>query len=462
MWSFEINPEYAIVDIETTGSYPSGCGMTEIAIVIYNGCEVIERYETLINPFQSIPLSIQALTGITDTMVQHSPPFAHIADKVYSLLKGRIFVAHNVNFDYSFVRHQLQKEGYSWTAPKLCTVRLSRKIRPGLRSYSLGKLCEVLGIAIFQRHRAGGDADATAILFGLLLKWDKGGHIQEMLKRTSKDQQLPPNLSKEEVDVLPESPGVYYFKDRAGKVLYVGKALNLRKRVISHFAGFNEKPQRQNFLRNIYHVDYELCGTELMALILESIEIKRLWPPYNRALKGLEPKYALFMYEDNRGYFRLAVGMKQKHQQCVHMAYRQYELIGILQQLIQEFDLYPGFCSFGSEHKLGYHSFFNGGDLMANLPSPESYNLRVIKAIDHLKHNLPSYAILDKGRNGDEKSCVWMEKGQFYGMGFINAYCDLDQFENVRDSLTRYTGNHYITQIISAFAEKYPWKIFKF
>ncbi len=270
--------QYAIVDIETTGGYAAGSGITEIAILIHDGEQVIDRFETLVDPQRDIPRSIQLLTGINEDMIAGSPVFDDIAERVYYLLAGRVFVAHNVNFDYSFLKHHLGLAGYQYSAPKLCTVRLSRKIKPGLPSYSLGNLCDTLGIPLSNRHRAGGDADATAVLFSNLCQWDTEGHMADMLKKTSKEQALPPNLPREDFDVLPSCPGVYYFRDKAGKVIYVGKATNIRKRVSSHFTGHNPNPQRQNFLRNIYAIDHEPCGTELMALLLETTEIKGCGP----------------------------------------------------------------------------------------------------------------------------------------------------------------------------------------
>src|SRR5690606_11918177 len=187
-----------------------------------------------------------------------------------------------------------------------------RKLRPGLPSYSLGKLCSTLGIPLNDRHRAQGDAEATAILFGQLLHADDKGVLADMLKRSSKHQQLPPHLAREEFEALPHRAGVYYFRDKAGKVIYVGKARDIRKRVAQHFTGHSAQPQRQHFLRDIHAISCEPCGTELMALLLEAAEIQRLWPAHNRALKRFEPKYALYAYVDNGGYLRLAIGRYHK------------------------------------------------------------------------------------------------------------------------------------------------------
>jgi len=234
---------FAIVDIETTGGYASGNSISEIAIAIHDGEKMVNYFETLINPQTPIPGYIQVLTGITNAMVSQAPLFEEVASKIYSLLQDKVFVAHNVNFDYSFVRHQLAQCGYELDCKKLCTVRLGRKVLPGHKSYSLGNLCRSLEIEIEQRHRAGGDTLATVKLFECIVKNDLDGDIQAMLKGKSKEQFLPPNLPAEKVAKLPSCPGVYYFHNQKGKIVYVGKAKDLRKRVNSHFS--NNKPGKQ-------------------------------------------------------------------------------------------------------------------------------------------------------------------------------------------------------------------------
>lgn len=453
--------EYAIVDIETTGGNASGSRITEIAILIHDGRNIIERFETLVNPEKHIPLPIFALTGIDNDMVRNSPVFGDIAARVFELLRARIFVAHNVNFDYSFVRHQLEEEGYKWTAPKLCTVRMSRKIKPGFHSYSLGKLCDSLDIPIEHRHRAGGDADATAILFSKLLEWDEEEMIPAMLKKNSKEQQLPPNLPKEDFEALPSCPGVYYFTDRIGKVIYVGKAVNIKKRVSSHFTGHSANPQRQHFLRNIHSITFEICATELMALLLECAEIKKLWPIYNRALKRFEPKFGLFCYEDQSGYKRLAVGKINKFVQCVYVCNRQSDSISLLRHLLDEFQLDHRLCYFGQGPARIIESQGNGKEEML-LPPVDAYNGLVDQALAHLAENRPTFALMDKGRDQDEKSCIWVEKGNFFAMGYIANDTDLRIPEDIRDSLTRYHGNHYMMQLIAAHAAKHPHKVMYF
>ncbi len=451
--------EYAIVDIETTGGHAARSRITEIAIVVHDGTHIVERFESLVNPEMPIPFPITALTGITDEMVNSAPGFDEIAHRVYELLEGRVFVAHHVNFDYSFVRDHLEKNGYKWTAKKLCTVRLARKLRPGLSSYSLGRLCDRLEIPISHRHRAGGDADATTILFEKLLGWDTEGIIGQMLKKTSKEQQLPPHLPRAQYENLPDGPGVYYFHDRSGKPLYVGKAVNLRKRVAAHFTGHNIQAQRQHFLRDIHGVSFERCGTELMALLLECAEIKRLWPPYNRSLKRFEPKFGLFCYERLDGYMQLSVGAVPRHHQCIKTFYNQYEGISLLRKLQAQFELDFRFCSFGT--RVPEQDRAGKSTEAEHFPTAAEYNQRVAAALQSLEASCTTYAIVDKGRTEDELSCVWVENATLYGMGYVPKDSDLSSPDDVRDSLTRYQGNHYMMQLISAFASRYPHKVYR-
>ncbi|TDQ79773.1 exonuclease domain-containing protein [Sphingobacterium yanglingense] len=451
--------EYAIVDIETTGGNARGSRMTEIAIRIHNGKEVIDSFESLINPEKDIPLAIFALTGIDNEMVRYAPVFGDIAKRVYDMLEGRIFVAHNVNFDYSFVKHQLAECGLKWTAKKLCTVRMARKIKPGHRSYSLGYLCDDLEIPITNRHRAGGDCDATAILFKRLLEWDEDGVIAEMVKKSSKDQRLPPNLPADQFEALPERTGVYYFHDKKGKVIYVGKALNIKKRVGQHFSGHNINPQRQNFLREIHAVSAEICSTELMALLLECAEIKRLWPVHNRALKKYEPKFGVFVYEDMAGYKRLAVGKISKMHTCCMMVNREYDAVKLLSGLVDRYGIDTRLCSF-TNTKLSRQDIAQTA-IATHLPPVAEHNDTVESALEELQGCRPTFALFDKGRDGNEKSCVFIEKGNFYGMGYIDNGSQLSDIHDVRDNLTRYAGNHYMAQLIINYAEKYPRKVMK-
>ncbi|MFM8432597.1 MAG: exonuclease domain-containing protein, partial [Bacteroidota bacterium] len=240
--------KYAIVDIETTGGNAFTDRITEVAIYIHDGKKVVDEFSSLINPERPIPPYVARLTGISDEMVATAPRFYEIAKEIVNLTEDCVFVAHNVQFDYHFLRHEFRSLGYTYNRDQVCTVRLSRKLLPGHPSYSLGRLCERLGITLENRHRAGGDALATVRLFELLLETDKEDWISRSMKNDHLNVRFPPDFDRKIVDRLPEDAGVYYFHNEDGKVIYVGKSTNIRKRVLSHFA--NKQSRKAIELRN--------------------------------------------------------------------------------------------------------------------------------------------------------------------------------------------------------------------
>ena len=454
---------YAIVDIETTGGYAANNDITEIAIVLHDGQSVVSRFESLVKPMRTIPYYIQVLTGITNDMVAEAPSFQELAPDIFPLLQGNIFVAHNVNFDYSFLKHHFDGAGYELTCNKLCTVRLSKKVFPGIPSYSLGNLCRHFGIDIFNRHRAGGDADATVRLLEHLLQNDAEPHIQQFIKRGAKEQSLPPNLPKEQIDQLPYTPGVYYFHNQTGKVIYVGKAKNLKYRVSSHFTHNGAGKQRQEFLRNIFSISFQSCSTELMAFILESVEIKRLWPQFNSSQKRFAHAYGLYLFEDQSGYLRLAIDKKKKHMQPLYTFNLLTEGHRLINQLIQRFNLCPKLCFMQTAPGpcVGSGEQSCGGACEHKELSAD-YNRRVYEAMEWLEQWLPSFAVVDEGNHRQEQSCILMEKGKFYGMGYIPADVPIgigiSDREQLKMYLTRYPENDYIRGLVYQYVERYPHK----
>jgi len=451
---------YAIVDIETTGGHASANGITEIAILVHDGKNVIEQFQTLINPLKPIPIYIQALTGIDDEMVSTAPKFHEVADRIYELLNDKVFVAHNVNFDFSFIHFHLASAGFNLHTKKLCTVRLSRKIIPGLASYSLGRLCKEVGIEIQDRHRAFGDAQATAELFSMLVEQDKEGHISKTLNQRSKEQSLPPHLPKVDMDKLPSVPGIYYFHNSKLKVIYVGKAKNIRKRVVSHFT--NNKPgrQKQDFLRDIHHITFQECGTELMALILEAVEIKRLWPAYNRSLKRFEYAFGLYSYEDQNGYLRLVIDRKKKFSKPHYTFNGIAEGYNLVKSLISRFNLCPKLCFVQRNTDpcimIGEQSCQGACE---QLESPESYNGRVSAALNSLFSALPGFLLIDEGRTFEERSCLLVENGRFFGMGYISSDLAHAELSLLKKQLTPYPENDYIRNMILNAAIRFPNKV---
>jgi DNA polymerase-3 subunit epsilon len=452
---------YAIVDIETTGGHAASHGITEISIHLHDGTASVGHYETLINPHQFIPHFITGLTGISNEMVRAAPQFSEVAERIYTLLQDNVFVAHNVNFDYSFIKSALAACGYELNANKLCTVRLSRKIFPGLPSYSLGNICGYLDIPIAGRHRAGGDARATVKLFEKLIAQDSTGIIKKSLRKTSKEQSLPPHVPREHYERLPDLPGIYYFHDQKGKVVYVGKAKRIKKRVSSHFSNNSTAKQKQDFLRAIHAISYEVCGNELVALLLESHEIKRLWPQFNRAQKHYEPRFGIIEYSDQRGIARLAMQKLRKSDRALACYSSLAECLVQLRNAVEEYALCP---------RLGGVATDPDSCADAGCPCQKgdkkqiaAYNKKAAQAIKALSSS-ESFVILEEGRTSAESAYVVVENGQFTGMGYMpleklrEKKMTLDDFREV----SLYKENFNIRSIVSRYKEEHPDRVISF
>jgi DNA polymerase-3 subunit epsilon len=285
-----------------------------------------------------------------------------------------------------------------------------------------------------------------------------------MMKGTSRDQYLPSNLPAGEIDKLPKSPGVYYFHDQKGKVVYVGKAKNLRQRVSSHFS--NNKPgrQKQDFLRHIYRISFEVTGTELMAFLLECIEIKRLWPAYNRSMKRFEQVYGLYMYEDRSGYQRLVLEKQRKQLRPVYTFCLLHEGQSLLRRLIREYGLCARLCYVqkGEGPCEGVVVGSCQGACEHKEPAA-AYNKRVQEAVEFLTGSLPSFGVVDEGRHAEERSCILVERGRIYGMGYLPMEANGVLIagapaESWKLYLTPYPENDYMRGLVYQHVEQWPAK----
>jgi DNA polymerase III subunit epsilon len=425
---------YAIVDIETTGGYAAHHRITEIAVYHHDGLQITRSFSSLINPGRNIPYYITGLTGISTEMVLDAPTFEELATELHALLDGKVFVAHNAHFDYSFLKKEFESAGINWQAKKLCTVRLSRKIIPGLRSYSLGSLSESLGISIINRHRAGGDASATVKIFDQLLRRDRDGQIAKALKRNSGETILPPHLPREDFEKLPAKPGVYYFHNSRGQVIYVGKAINIKKRIAGHFTGDAREWSRSKIRNEIHRISFELTGNELIALILESQEIRRLWPKYNQAQKHRLEEWGVYTYEDRNGYVRFSVNGVSRGSHPLIRFSTKGDAWNFLWEKVREFDLCPKLC--GLQVAKGLCFNYQTGECHGAclcLETVLKYNTRAFAAIESFTVRGNSAAIIGDGRSADEQSLILVDRGNYCGFGFFQKDASITDFESAKN-----------------------------
>ncbi len=443
---------YAIVDIETTGGYAANHRITELAIYHHDGTRITDTFHSLLNPGRKIPYFITGLTGITSQMVEEAPAFEDIAEEILSWLKDRVFVAHNAHFDYSFLKKEFEDVGVNWQTKKLCTVRLGRKIIPGLESYSLGRLAESLGIPIPDRHRASGDAQATAKIFSVLLQRDNSGVIEKALKRNSGETILPPNLPKEDFDKLPAKAGVYYFLDGRGQVIYVGKALNIKKRIAGHFTGEAREWNRSNIRNEIHHITYELTGSELIALILESQEIRRLWPKYNLAQKYKVEEWGIYDYEDRNGYLRFCVNVTSKGSKPLITFSSKGDAWNFMWEKVKEFDLCPKLSGLQLAKGLCFsHQSGTCKGACQGIESVKKYNKRAQKSIDSFFEVGESVAIIGQGRKAEEKSLVLVENGNYLGFGYLGKDESIGNLESAKNFIKLGKDNRVVQNLVNSY-----------
>lgn len=446
---------YAIVDIETTGTNAGYNCITEVAIYVHDGQNVIDEWHSLINPKREIPQFIVQMTGITNEMVARSPEFADVAQEIYSMLHDKIFVAHNAGFDYGFLKSHLLENGYDLQTKKLCTVRLSRKIFPGFKSYSLGKLSDALGVSLENRHRAQGDALATAKIFTLLLKNDAEKHFETALKRTSKEQNLPPNMDKATLEKLPTGCGIYYFHDAAGKIIYVGKAKNIRSRIFGHFT-YADYHGKENDLRNsVYDITYTLTGNELIALLLESEEIKRKFPKFNNAQKQWDRNFCIFKYVDQKGYIHLAIERYNVKKQVQKVFPDYLNARNYLNEKMQTFQLCAKYCHLQTVKKECYnYELGNCLGACIEMETPADYNARVDAVLATFGDEGHSYFLIGKGRVENEQSVIYVEKGHYLGFGFFDASWFSGEVESLKEIIKWRPDTPDVQRILAGFLAK--------
>jgi DNA polymerase-3 subunit epsilon len=275
----------AIVDLETTGAHPLHDRVTEIAVIEVDGGEVAGEWSTLVNPETAIPAAIQALTGITNDMVAGAPTFARLAAELHERLAGRVLVAHNARFDYGFLRQEFERAGLAYRAKTLCTVKLSRRLYPEHARHNLDSVMQRHGLECKARHRALGDAEVVW-QFLRAAAAERGEEVLAVAARqVAKQPTLPAHLERAMVDAVPDAPGVYLLYGEGGALLYVGKSVAMRTRVLSHFADDLRSSNEMQLAREVRRIEWQRTAGELGALLREAALVKQLQPAFNRRLR---------------------------------------------------------------------------------------------------------------------------------------------------------------------------------
>lgn len=452
---------YAILDIETTGGKYNEEGITEIAIYRFDGHRVVDQFISLINPEREIQAFVTKLTGINNKMLRNAPKFYEVAKRIVEITENCIVVAHNADFDFRVLRTEFQRLGYDFVRDTLCTVELSQKLIPGRESYSLGKLVRSLGIPVTERHRASGDAKATVSLFKYLLEKDSEKNIIVTSVKSDTEQQMKLRHIRM-IDELPEQLGVYYLHNRDGKIIYIGRNKNIKKRVNQHFTSTTKRDVLLQ--KQVKKVTYEETGSELIAKLKEIQEIQKNKPKYNRNDKTeANINYVLTSYFNEMGYICFSIESKQTDSSFITTFETNHQAHNFLYQITEEFELCPKFQKLSSARKNCHNFTINkckGACL--NLEPVSDYNQRaeqVMKKYGFLDQNL---FIIDKGRSFDEKSLILITNGEIKGYGFFNLNYQLSKTEIIESIITplpnslinrhilqAYIRNHKVSKIIN-------------
>ncbi len=448
---------YCIIDIETTGGQYNEEGITEIAIYKFDGHEVVDQFISLVNPEKPIQPFVVKLTGINNAMLRSAPKFYEVAKRIIEITEGCIVVAHNASFDYRILQTEFRRLGFDFKKPTLCTVELAKKLIPDQVSYSLGKLVRALGIPMSDRHRASGDALATVKLFKMLLAKDVEKEILKSFVKTEIKSGMSPKLL-DIVENLPTKTGIYYIHNEKGDLIYIGKSKNIKKRVNQHFTGLTHKCKK--IQRDVFAVTYEETGSELIALLKESEEIKINKPIYNRAQRKSIFQYALYQNKNTAGYWALTVekadGRKKEItsftslQEGKNALFKITEKYNLCQKINGLYDTKNGCFQYKIKE-------CNGACL--GVEAPETYNERVQEFITENAFENNNMVLLDRGRSFDERSAVLIENGVYKGYCFYELNYQITNIDILKNIIIPMQHNRDVKTIIQSYLRKN--KVFK-
>ncbi|MFD2891426.1 exonuclease domain-containing protein [Flavobacterium chuncheonense] len=452
---------YAILDIETTGGQYNEEGITEIAIYKFDGHEVVDQFISLVNPEKPIQPFVVNLTGINNAMLRSAPKFYEVAKRIVEITDGCILVAHNASFDYRILRMEFRRLGFDYKKSTLCTVELSKKLIPEQPSYSLGKLVRSLGIPIADRHRASGDAMATVKLFKLLLAKDVEKEIVKSFVKTEVKSGLLPKLL-DIVESLPSKTGIYYIHNEKGDIIYIGKSKNIKKRVNQHFTGTSRKSKKiQN---EVYTVTFEETGSELIALLKESEEIKINKPIYNRAQRKTLFGWALYTQKTPNGYISLKIEKADGRKKEITSFTSLEEGKKILFKMTEQYHLCQKINGLYNTKKscFQYDTKQCYGACIEK-ESPEDYNKRVDNFITENSFANNNMVIIDKGRSHDERSATLIENGIYKGYCFYSLNFQVNNIDILRNIIIPMQSNRDTKNIIQRYLRKHKvQKVLKF
>lgn len=295
------------VDVETTGMSAGAGRVIEIAAIRVENGRVAAKINSLVNPEGSINPYIQTITGIKPSQLENAPVFADVAEQLADTMHGAVFIAHNVRFDYSFIRAEFRRLGINFKPKMLCSVKLSRELYPQYRRHSLESIIERHRVKVNNRHRAYDDAKAVWEFLKIAEFENSVEALQAAIAKQLKSPALPSGIDRSLVANLPQSHGVYVFKDSNNQSLYVGKSVNIKKRVLSHFSSDHSSGKEMKIGQQIADITTYQTNGELESLLLEAQLVKELQPLHNRRLRHVKKLTLALLSQDQYGYSQVSL-----------------------------------------------------------------------------------------------------------------------------------------------------------
>ena len=443
---------YAILDIETTGGQFNEEGITEIAIYKFDGHEVVDQFISLVNPEKPIQPFVVKLTGINNAMLRSAPKFYEVAKRIIEMTEGCVIVAHNASFDYRILKTEFRRLGFDFKKQTLCTVELSKKLIPEQESYSLGKLVRALGIPMADRHRANGDAMATVKLFKLLLSKDLEKEIVISFIKTEIKSGISPKLL-DIVESLPSKTGIYYIHNEKGDLIYIGKSNNIKKRVNQHFTGTSSKSKK--IQRDVYAVTFEETGSELIALLKESEEIKVNKPIYNRAQRKSIFLYALYQHKTEAGYIALSIEKSDGRKKEITSFTSLQEGKNLLFKITEKYNLCQKINGlYDTKNDCFQYKINECKGACIGKEAASAYNDRVLEFINKNSFDKNNMIVIDKGRAFDERSAILIENGVYKGYCFYELNYQVTNIDILKNIIILMQHNRDVKTIIQSYLRK--------
>ncbi|MGB0929579.1 MAG: exonuclease domain-containing protein [Chitinophagales bacterium] len=419
---------FTIVDLEFTGGSPRRDKIMEVALVKYANGKIIDRFHSLVNPEKEVSEFLMALVNFSEKRLKKAPVFEDIAEQIFDFTKDTTLVGFNIRLSYALLKSAFKPTPFRFQRPHLDLKMLIEQrfdtaadLEDKPKSKSLGGLCRHFGLKYENSYNLKKRAKTIAQVFEKLFIQHYPSIDKKFVRSIALTAKLPPNLSPQKVDELPKATGVYYFLDKKGRIIYLGKSLHIRDRIMSHFNTDLESSKKQNMITATYDLQYRLTGSELIALLLESDEIKRYMPAFNRAQRRKRYKYGVYIEVNELGFKVLEIdSLKlERKEQLFQKFSSKWQAFSFVLRAAVQYQLSLEWCNLMAFEAWIRQSAYTDEDFVEVEDSLEVHNDKIDRLVKLYSYPADNMLIIDKGRNELEKSVVIIEGNQYLGYAYV-------------------------------------------